>query len=384
MKQTKACKTIVIAAGGTSGHIYPALSIADKIGSRMPDYRLIFCGVPGNLEQTMVEAEGYEFQAIAAQNMPSKQDRRYLSWIVRNVRGLRLSLALLKKERPALVIGTGGFVSAPLVAAARFLKIPYMLHEQNSVPGRANRLFAKKAHTVFISYETSRDHFADKVNLTFSGNPVRSVFQTINRASAREALNIQDDAFLVFVMGGSLGSRTLNTAVARMDEQGRWSQLMHRFSRLRIAISTGVQSDKTALSKLSIIPGMLRAESFLNDAPLWIAACDLFVGRAGAMTCAEIASQGKPSILVPFPFAADDHQTENARAMKEAGASIVFDDRDFNSDVLLKTVEDMIKSPERLQQMGENARHWSTPNAADEIADKVMAVIKAHETAERS
>lgn len=380
MRRTKTCQTIVIAAGGTSGHIYPALSIADKIGQLLPEYRLVFCGVPGNLEQTMVEGEGYEFQPISAQNMPSKQDRRYWSWMVRNLRGLRMSLSLLKKERPCVVIGTGGFVSAPLIAAARYLKIPYVLHEQNSVPGRTNRLFAKKAHTVFISYESSRAYFSDKVNLSFSGNPVRSIFYELDRSKAREALNLSEDVFLILVMGGSLGSRTLNTAVSRLDEEGQWSALLERYPQLRIAISTGVQSTETALSDLQAVRGIVRAESFLKDAPHWIAACDLFVGRAGAMTCAEIASQGKPSILVPFPFAADDHQTENARAMKEAGASITYADQDFNSRVLLLTIEEMVESPKRLQSMGESARHWSTPLAATAIAGEVMAVIEAHET----
>lgn len=373
-------QTIIIAAGGTSGHIYPAFAIAAGIRKVLPSVRFIFCGAPGGLEQLMVEEEGHAFQPIPAQNMPNRRDRRFFSWAWNNGRGMLRSKALLRKEAPRLVIGTGGFVSAPLVAAARCLKIPYLLHEQNAVPGRANRLFARQARAIFISYESSRSYFPPGGRVIFSGNPVRPIFFELDRAGAREALGIAEDVFLVMAMGGSLGSRTINTAFAGMDQEGGWTALLDKHPRLRLVISTGVQSSVDYARQLAALPGVLAAEPFLHDAPYWIAACDLFIGRAGAMTCAEISSQGKPSVLIPFPHAVDDHQRENARAMEEAGASLVFSDGDFNSRQLLETLEDLIAKPGLLASMSESARRWATPDAAAAIAGMVAQLIEENET----
>lgn len=379
MKKRDRHKTIMIAAGGTSGHIYPALAIAAALNDRLPSVDLVFCGVPNSLEEEMVSREGYHFIPIQAQNMPSRQDRRYVRWTVSNSRGFLKSLSLLRKIRPSLVIGTGGYVSAPLIAAARLLRVPYVLHEQNSVPGRANRMFARHAQRVFISYEVSRDHFGKGSRLVFSGNPVRPIFFDLNRQKAREALEVDQDIFLTLVMGGSLGSRVLNNAVLKMDDQGAWSDLLTRYPRLRMSVSAGVQSVASCVDEIAALPGILKAESFLLDAPYWIAACDLFIGRAGAMTCAEIAAQKKPSILIPFPYAADDHQTENARVMEEAGASLVFEDKNFDSQRLLETVEGMLDQPDLLARMGQRAGEWATPDAADKIASVIVQVLSDHE-----
>lgn len=376
MKRKRPHNTILIVAGGTSGHIYPALAIASAVKEVLPSTKLIFCGVPGSLEQDMVEAEGYDFHPIAAQNMPSRQDRRYWGWLTQNSRGFFMSAAILRKERPRLVIGTGGYVSAPLIAVARFLRVPYILHEQNSVPGRANRMFASGAKTVFISYEASRSHFRKKVQLVLSGNPVRPLFATLDRSKARQALGIAEDIFLILVMGGSLGARTLNRAVAHLDLEGSWSSFMKEHPQVRLATSAGVQSSPACVDELAALPGMLRAEPFFHDAPYWIAACDLFIGRAGAMTCAEIAAQAKPSLLIPFPYAADDHQTANARALEEAGAALVFSDQAFDSQKLLETVEALIQDPDRLARMGEGAGRWAIPDAAGIIAESVLAALE--------
>lgn len=383
MKRTDTHKTILIVAGGTSGHIYPALAIASALKETLPSVKLIFCGVAASLEEKMVKREGYEFRPIQAQNMPSRTDKRYLSWLVRNARGFFMGLSLLRKLRPCLVIGTGGFVSAPVIAAARLVRVPYMLHEQNSIPGRANRMFAKGAQRVFISYEVSRRHFKREDQLVFSGNPVRPIFFDLDRQKARQHLAIDDDCFLVLVMGGSLGARTLNRAVSHMDDQGGWTDLLARQPQLRMAVSVGVQGEAGAAEAISALPGILKAESFFLDAPYWIAACDLFIGRAGAMTCAEIAAQAKPSILIPFPYAADDHQTENARAMQEAGASRVFTDKQFDSRKLLETIEAMMEDPQALALMGQKAGQWATPQAAAKIAGGIVAAMRDHEPVNR-
>lgn len=383
MKRTDTHKTILIVAGGTSGHIYPALAIASALKETLPSVNLVFCGVEASLEEKMVKREGYDFRPIQAQNMPSRSDKRYLSWMVRNSRGFFMALSLLREIRPCLVIGTGGFVSAPVMVAARLIRIPYMLHEQNSVPGRANRMFARGAQRVFISYETSRRYFKRGDKLVFSGNPVRPLFFDLDRQKARQHLALREDCFLVLVMGGSLGARTLNQAVAHMDDQGGWSDLLARQPQVKMAVSVGVQGEASYAEVISALPGIAKAESFFLDAPYWIAACDLFIGRAGAMTCAEIAALAKPSILIPFPHAADDHQTENARAMQEAGASRVFTDDQFDSRKLLETIEAMMGDPQALALMGQKAGQRATPQAAAKIAGVIAAAIHDHEPVNR-
>ena len=170
--------TLILGAGGTGGHIYPALSIADAFREASPSMRIVFCGEKGSLEESNVRKAGFDFYSISAYPLPVKGVGSYVSWFLKNLRGIVSSLSFLCKERPSLVFGTGGYVTGPLITAARLCRVPYFLHEQNSIPGRANRLFAKGARCVFISYEASRSNFGDNVSLAFSGNPVRSIFQT--------------------------------------------------------------------------------------------------------------------------------------------------------------------------------------------------------------
>jgi UDP-N-acetylglucosamine--N-acetylmuramyl-(pentapeptide) pyrophosphoryl-undecaprenol N-acetylglucosamine transferase len=371
---TNHAASILIATGGTSGHIYPALAIAEALRSRRPELRIVFCGMRGGQEEGIAATHDFPFSPLLAQNMPSKNDPRYFSWFVNNVRGILQSRRILKKEQPKLVIGTGGYVSAPLMWVARQKRVPYILHEQNSIPGRANLMFAKEADTVFISYDVSRRHFSDKDNLVLSGNPVRPVFFTLDRREARAALGVPDTTFLVLMTGGSQGARTLNRAVAGLRDLDAWHRLIERHPNLLLVHSVGINQDECLAEALSTIPNV-SAKSYINNTAYWCAACDFFMGRAGAMTCAEVAASGKPSMLIPYPYAADDHQTSNARALEEAGAAFVVLDDAFTSATLVETVERMIEDAPLRHAMGERARAQSTPNAAPMIAEHVLAMI---------
>ncbi len=377
-QERSADKTVLIAAGGTSGHIFPALAIAKELRTLCPTCRIVFCGIADRLEHKMAIQEKFEFRHVTAQNLPSRNDRRYWSWLKRNVRGLRLSHKAIKELKPDVVLGTGGFVSAPVIAVAKMMRIPYVLHEQNSVPGRANRFFAKSAERVFISYDISRSYFSRKANLHLTGNPVRPEFYLLEKASARQSIGIDDDAFVVLVMGGSLGAKTINDAVNGLDLDGRWSRLVKENPQILLMVSTGTQNDESVAEKLSALPHV-SASSFYHDAPARIAACDFYVGRAGAMTCAEIMALGKPSMLIPFPYAADNHQTENANVMEREGAAFVCDDRKFNSTTLLEVVRSAIREEDLLAEMGAKAKSLATPYASRVIAEQMIDLIYRHE-----
>lgn len=295
---------------------------------------------------------------------------------LRNLRGISSSLSFLRKERPLFVFGTGGYVTAPLIAAARLCRVPYFLHEQNSIPGRANRLFSKGARCVYISYETSRAYFADNVSLSFSGNPVRSIFQTLEKVSSRQKLGIDPDTFLILIMGGSLGAQTVNKAVEGLGSEvsNEWQQFTKCHPEVQVVVSTGQLRDPDLAEKLSKIPHV-QARTYIDDLPLWLSASDLYIGRAGAMTLAEVTALAKPSVLVPFPQAADDHQSENARIMKAAGASYVCEDLIFNASVLLNTIEQLISDPEMLALMGRKAGELAVLDAAERIADTTFEMM---------
>lgn len=375
-------KTVLVAAGGTSGHIFPALAIAKEIRTLRPSWHIVFSGVTDGLEHKMALQENFEFRHVTAQNLPSKSDRRYWSWFKRNVRGMRLSYKSIKELKPDIVIGTGGYVSAPVLAAAKMLRVPYVLHEQNSIPGRANRFFSKGAKKVFISYDVSSAYFPKKADLYLVGNPVRPEFYHLDHANARGTLGIAPDAFVVLVMGGSLGARTINEAVRGLEREGRWSQLVEQYPQLLLMVSTGTQNDESVAERLSALPHV-SAASFYHDAPTRIAACDFYVGRAGAMTCAEITALGKPAMLIPYPYAADDHQTENANVMKRAGAAFVCDDRSFDSGTLLEVIRSAIVEKELLAEMSVKAKSLATPHASRMIAEKIIDLLYRYESEKR-
>ncbi len=371
-------KTILIAAGGTSGHIYPALAIATELRSLKPSCHIVFSGIIDSLEHEMAIEEGFDFEPITAQNLPSRYDRRYLSWFFRNFRGMRLSYKTVKSLKPDLVLGTGGYVSAPVIAVSKMMRIPYVLHEQNSVPGRANRFFSKSAETVFISYDISRTHFSRKTNLVLTGNPVRHEFYLLEKSTSRELLGIDKKSFVVLVMGGSLGAKRVNDAVKGLLRNDQWITFVDQHPNLVLFVSTGTQNDERVADMLSAIPHV-SAEPFYHDAPARIATCDFYVGRAGAMTCAEISALGKPSLLIPYPHAADDHQTENANVMKLAGAAFVCDDDSFNSHVLLECIRSAVNESELIKTMGENAKALATPQASRTIAEHIINKLYSYE-----
>lgn len=375
-------RTVLIAAGGTSGHIFPALAIAKELRAICPPCRIVFSGVIDGLEHKMALQENFEFSPVTAQNLPSRNDRRYWTWLTRNIRGMRLSYKAMKTLKPDIVLGTGGYVSAPVLAIAKMLRIPYVLHEQNSIPGRANRFFSKSAEKVFISYDVSRPYFAEKANLVLTGIPIRPEFYLFEKSEAREILDIAPDAFVVLVMGGSLGAKTINDAVGGLKDDSRWSQLVEQYPQLLLVASTGTQNDESVAERLNVLPHV-SAASFFHDAPARIAACDFYVGRAGAMTCAEITSLGKPSMLIPYPYAADDHQTENANVMHRAGAAYVCDDRSFDSNTLLEVISSAIQEKDLLDEMGARALSLATPDASRVIAEQIVDLLYQHESPKR-
>ena len=366
-------KTVIFVAGGTSGHIHPALAIAGEIRDRHPDIRIIFCGLKGNIEEEMVPAAGYKFVPISARGIPTKYTPWFYRWIKDNISGTFTVRRLIKDVKPVLVVGTGGYVSGPVIMAAAQYKIPFVLHEQNVYPGRANRLFAKRAAEVFVTNEDSKKNFPGKAKITVTGNPVQPVFYTLDKEEGRHAIGIAEDRFLVVVTGGSLGAQRLNKTISDLRENLGWHSLVEQHPELMLMLSTGKERE----SSPEVFEGIsnVQVTSYLYNMAQWMSASDLVVSRSGAMTCAELVALAKPSILIPYPQAMDDHQTKNAQSLSAIGGSIMVKDDDFNSDYLVEKVSHFINKPEELQAMSEALASTDRLPAAQLIYQKIAPYL---------
>jgi UDP-N-acetylglucosamine--N-acetylmuramyl-(pentapeptide) pyrophosphoryl-undecaprenol N-acetylglucosamine transferase len=367
--------TMLIGAGGTSGHINPALTLANYTKEQDPEAEIVFCGLTNSLEAEIVARAGYKLEYIRAVVLPSRGIRKKLRWLRENISGVCHCMKYIRRYKPDIVVSTGGFVGSPLVFAGLLLRKPVLLHEQNALPGRSNRFFGPFCKAVCISFAESVKYFKRKTRTVLTGNPVSAGFFKLTKDEARRKLNIAEDVFHVVMMGGSLGARSLNNAVADLVESGKWAAMIAKYPNLFLTISTGMQRGKEICQQLSAAPNITASE-YLYDGLFWMASADLFVGRAGAMTCAELAALGLPSILIPYPYAADDHQTFNARTLMDVGAALMCRDQEFSAEYLHDQILMLIKDSAGLANMGKQARTKALPNATAKIHDTLLQVIR--------
>jgi UDP-N-acetylglucosamine--N-acetylmuramyl-(pentapeptide) pyrophosphoryl-undecaprenol N-acetylglucosamine transferase len=354
-------RRFVIAGGGTSGHINPALAIADQIRLDHPDAEICFCGTARGLESQLVPRAGYDFVTIRARGLPRRLNRDFFTAVADFFAGRAQCRALLKSFRPDAVIGTGGYVCSPLVAAATSLKIPVLLHEQNAFPGRSNRLMAHQSQVVCISMPGAEKYFRTRAPIVLTGNPVRPIFFELETAAVRAQFGWDPQLKVLLVTGGSLGAKQLNDAVLGLPNEPEFQALLKRH-KIAVHLACGQQHAPS-----------VRAAA---QGPQYLAAADLVLSRAGAMTCAELAALGKPAILVPYPFAAGDHQTENAKVHDQAGAAIRVANSDLTSSFLASQLSRLFDHPAELRQMGEQAKSLGIPDAAAKICRSLYATLR--------
>ena len=358
----------ILAGGGTSGHIHPAVAIADEIKKQDPSNEVLFCGTEKGMEAQIIPSMGYPYQVIRASQLPMKISKKTFRAVKEFLAGRKMCRELIRKEHPDVVIGTGGFVCSPLIAAAHKEKVPILLHEQNAFPGRSNRLMSRYAKTVCTSFKGIEHYFNKKAKVVFTGNPIRSVFQNVDRNACREKLGLQSDELLILAMGGSLGAKTVNeamVALARTLDDPK----------IRIILSVGKQRYKEVCEEAKNWPKSIEVFEYIQDPEVYMAAADLFVGRAGAITCAEIQAVGVPSVLIPYPYAAQDHQTYNARTFEDGKAGILLPD-DQAVEKLPGIVKDLLSDKERLQEMRKNALALAIYDASRRICDEVKLLAR--------
>ena len=360
-----AAPRILFAGGGTGGHIYPAIAIADAVRALEPGAVIEFAGTRDRMEWTAVPKAGYAIHPITVSGLHRKLTLRNLAFPFRLLKGLAQSWSLVGAFDPDVVVGTGGYVSGPVLWAAGMRKRPILVQEQNAYAGLTNRLLARLATRVHIAFEEARRYFDDE-KCVLSGNPTRPELQLTERAEGRAALGLADDARVLFVFGGSLGSAALNAAM-----QARAPVLLADEG-LHVLWQTGRLYYDRLEAQVEPHP-RLRMMQYVDRMDQAYAAADLVLSRAGAITCSELMVTGTPAVLVPSPNVAEDHQTKNARAMADEGAAVVLPEAELG-DGLVETVRGLLDDPERRAAMSRAARSMARPDAAEDIARDVLRI----------
>jgi len=351
----------MLAGGGTGGHLYPALTVAAELRRRRPNAAITFVGSRRGLEQRLVPQAGYPLRSLTLSGLAGTGPVARVRGVAAASWALARCLGWMLRERPDLVIGVGGFASGPAVYAATLSGVKSMVLEQNHYPGATNRWLAPRVDAVCVPSADAADRLRGNTHVT--GNPVRAEFFGIDERTP-------DDTLSILVFGGSRGARSINRAVsAALDAIARIEPAP------RIVHQTGeADLDEVRAAYASYPEDRCEVLPFLDDMPARLAAADLVVCRAGASTIAELCAAGRAAVLVPYPFAADDHQRYNAETLVRADAATMVLDRDLE-DSLARTIVELAAGPERLRAMGRSAREFARPSAARDIVDIAEKLI---------
>ena len=357
----------IISGGGTGGHIFPAVAIANEIRRREPTAEILFVGASGRMEMTRVPEAGYEIVGLDIAGLQRRLTPQNLMFPVRVFRSVRRAGKLLEHFRPDAVVGVGGYASAPVLLAATSRGIPSLIQEQNSYAGLVNKLLARRVSKICVAYDGMEKFFpADKLVLT--GNPVRTEITTGNRAEAQQFFDLDPTKKTLLVIGGSLGARTLNLATAaalpRLREAG--VQLLWQTGKLYYPEARQQAAEYAA--------DHLHALEFVQRMDLAYAAADVVISRAGALSVSEICLTGKAAVLVPSPNVAEDHQTKNALALVSKGAAVLITDEHAAERLYDETLR-LLADPERQQQLSERVRELGRPDATTAIVDELFSLL---------
>jgi len=347
--------SLVVAGGGTGGHLYPGIAVAHEWLRQVPAARVSFAGTARGLEARVVPKEGFELDVIRSAGIKGKSMAARLRGAALLMPSFYDAWRLLSKRRPSVVVGVGGYSSGPVVLLAALRGVPTMVLEQNAVPGLTNRLLARVVRAAAVSYDSTRAYFGDRAFV--AGNPVRDAFFPVAGAVPRSA-----PASRVLVLGGSQGARAINRVMVETA-----ALLVRERPDLQLVHQTGERDLADVREGYARLDVTATVQAFLDPAAEFVHAADLIVCRAGATTLAELAAAARPAVLIPFPAATDDHQRQNARVLVEAGAAVMIDERDLHAERLAATVLALLADAPRLASMREAMRSFARPDAATRI-----------------
>lgn len=366
---------VVIAGGGTGGHLFPGLAVAEELKNR--GVHISFVGTSRGLEANVVPKYGYPFYTVDVTGIKGKGFSQKIKSIFRLPRSAWQARKLLASLHPDVVIGVGGYASGPMAVLAAYYGIPVALLEQNSIPGLTNRISGRLAKEIFLSFPDSASFFPDG-RTVLTGNPIRSaLLHTPKQISANPNERVR-----ILVLGGSLGAHAVNqlvvSAIAILFESNPKLEMHKGSGSLSIVHQTGVTDEQYVMEKyhaIGLYEPQVKVVSFIEDMGSAYANTDLMIGRAGATTIAEITAMGLPSILIPLPTASDDHQTHNAYFLEKKQAAYILKQNETSPKELAQLISSLCKQPEKLQAMSHESQKLSRPYAAKEIADRVLQWI---------
>lgn len=370
---------VLLSGGGTAGHINPALAIASIIKKAHPDAEIAFVGTPNGMENKLVTRAGYPIYHVDVKGFIRKKSVKAMvqnvGVLYRAVTSPLVAAKIIKSFSPDIVIGTGGYVSWPVLRAAASKGIPTAIHEQNAVVGVTTKMLSKIADKVMISFDESRAELdIDKNKIVLVGNPVNPDMTRASKEEERAKLGIGDKPYLLSY-GGSLGARTINNNVFEIIKKGTFEGRIHQ--------THGVGSYEWKVREGEIKENGLQNKKdtelteYIYDMSSKMAAADLVISRAGAITLAELATLGKPAILIPSPNVTNNHQYKNAMVVAEAGGAVVIEEKDLTPEVLEKEIEKLIFDKERLDKMSECMKKLAIPDTDDRIYGVVKGVLEA-------
>ena len=355
---------LLIAGGKTGGHLFPGIAVAQALTAENPQAEILFVGTDAPFEVSILKRYGFDHRVIAARPVKGGSLFSKLKSISVILVCLIQSLIILIRFKPDYVLGVGGFSSFAVVVAAWILRIPRAIQEQNSIPGITNRILARFANTIFTSFETTRgmDH---NPKTRYVGNPMR---RTSPVPSAKSALKKDTfpEPFTILVTGGSQGAASINQAFIQAIK------LMDHLDQINIIHQTGIAQEKQIQETYGTLKVHSTVQAFFHDMPALQSTASLVITRAGAGTISELSAKGVPVILVPFPHAADDHQTFNAKLLADKGAAILIADKDLTGPLLKETIQNLMANPEKLKEMGMAFKQLAMPDADRIIARAIL------------
>ena len=363
-------KTYFITGGGTGGHIYPAVAVADELVKEGEE--IYYIGNPSNLEFDIVKSKGYNFLPVYVHGMPRSFNFDFIKWGFQLVAEVIRAGFYILKYKPDGIFGTGGYVSAPVMIAARFLNKPYMMHDCDAQPGLVTRKLAPHAKAVSLAFESAHN-FINNKNFYVNGNPIRPQFKSLTKEEARKNLGLEDK-LTICVMGGSQGARTINDAFVSLVER------LRKEYDLQIIFQTGKKNFERVIEQLiRFYPGYesdnnLLVKPYFEDMVTILKASDIAVSRAGSLSISEIEAAGLASILIPYPHAAADHQRKNAKFMVEMGASLYLEDSETDETRLGEKITFLLDNPEKLHELQNNALRLAKYDGVQQIVEQIKDI----------
>lgn len=361
---------VIMTGGGTGGHIYPAIAIADKIREKLPGAEILFVGTKKGMESTLVPEAGYPIKYVTVSGIDRKHVSRNVKTVANLAKAAVQAKRIMKDFKPDVVIGTGGYVSGPVVRAGAKFGARCFIQEQNAFPGVTNRMLEREVEKVFLGFKNGGEYFKHPEKHVFTGNPVREAFFTVNKQDSRKELGIGNDEFVVLSFGGSRGAGRINKAMVDVVKE------LNGKEKTRVFFGTGDMYFDTIHEMLAEAGVRLKDNitiaEYINNMPKLLSAADVVVSRAGALTLAEITVCGKCAMLIPSPNVTANHQYYNAMALAKAGGAIVIEEKDLTEAGIIVRLLELQKNPEKVAMMGLNARKCALPESTDVIYHEIF------------